>query len=124
MGDKQKIIETLKNHLINRDDVHAFWVEGSIPQGFADEYSDIDLWLSVDDSKIFTIFDEIEPILGEIAPIDFRYVVKKRGDLGQNIYHLSGLSEFLTIDINTQGISRNVYLTKGCRRRSDYFWQK
>ena len=76
-------------------------------------FSDIDLWVSTDDEKIFTIYDDIEQILAEIAPIDFRYVVKNKGELGQNIYHLQGMSEFLTIDINTQGISRSVYLLKG-----------
>lgn len=113
MNDRQKIIEHLKEHLQARDDVYAFWIEGSTPQGYADEFSDIDLWLSVDDDKIFTIYDDIEPILAEIAPIDFRYVVKNKGELGQNVYHLQGMSEFLTVDVNTQGISRDVYLVKG-----------
>ena len=96
-----------------RDDVYAFWVEGSAPQGYADEFSDIDLWLSVDDDKIFMVYDDIEQILSEIAPIDFRYVVKNKGELGQNVYHLEGMSEFLTVDVNTQGVSRDVYLVKG-----------
>jgi predicted nucleotidyltransferase len=116
MNDRQKIIEHLQQRLDERADVHAFWIEGSVAQGYADEYSDIDLWLSVDDDRIFTIYDDIEPILAEIAPIDFRYVVKKSGELGQNAYHLQGMSEFLTIDINTQGINRDQsesYFVKG-----------
>lgn len=113
MDDRQKVIKNLEKHLQERNDVYAFWVEGSIPQGYADEYSDMDFWLSVDDDKIFTIYDDIEQILAEIATIDFRYIVKNKGELGQNVYHLQGMSEFLTIDINTQGISRDVYLVKG-----------
>jgi predicted nucleotidyltransferase len=113
MDDRQKIIEHLQKHLSERTDVHAFWLEGSVAQGYADEYSDIDLWLSVDDSKIFTIFDDVELMLADIAPIDFRDIVKSKGELGQNTYHLRGMSEFLTIDINTQGISRDVYLVSG-----------
>lgn len=113
MDDRQKIIEHLQKRLGGRTDVHAFWIEGSVAQGYADEYSDIDLWLSVDDDKIFTIYDDIEQILAEIAPIDFRYVVKDKGELGHNVYHLQGMSEFLTVDVNTQGVSRDVFLVKG-----------
>lgn len=113
MENGDKIVKFLQNRLEPRDDIYAFWIEGSGPQGHADEFSDIDLWVSTDDDKIFTIYDDIEQILAEIAPIDFRYVVKNKGELGQNVYHLQGISEFLTIDVNTQGMSRDVYLVKG-----------
>ncbi len=113
MQNRNKIVEHLRSNLEPRDDIYAFWIEGSGPQGHADEFSDIDLWVSTDDDKIFTIYNDIEQILSEIAPIDFRYIVKNKGELGQNVYHLQGMSEFLTIDINTQGISRDVYLVKG-----------
>lgn len=115
MENRDKIVEHLRNKLEARDDVYAFWLEGSAPQGYADEFSDIDLWLSTDDDKIFTIYGDIETILSEIAPIDFKYVVKTKGKLGQNVYHLQGMSEFLTIDVNTQSINRDPsesYLVK------------
>ncbi|NCU29811.1 hypothetical protein EOM60_04360 [Candidatus Saccharibacteria bacterium] len=107
MEDRNKIVKYLCDKLEPRGDIYAFWIEGSVPQGYADEFSDIDLWLSVDDDKIFTIYGDIEQILAEISPIDFRYVVKNKGELGQNVYHLQGMSEFLTVDVNTQGISRD-----------------
>lgn len=116
MDDRNKIVEYLRNQLEARDDIYAFWLEGSAPQGYADEFSDIDLWLSVEDNEVFTIYDDIEQVLSEIAPIDFRYVVKDKGNLGHNVYHLQGMSEFLTIDINTQGLNRyqsEGYLVKG-----------
>lgn len=113
MKDDNEVIDHLLTRLEPHDDVYALWVEGSGPQGYADEFSDIDLWLSVDDDKIFTIYDDIEQILSEISPIDFRYVVKNKGELGHTVYHLQGMSEFLTIDVNTQGLSRDAYLIKG-----------
>lgn len=113
MENRDKIVEHLRSRLEPRDDIYAFWLEGSAPQGHADEFSDLDLWLSTDDDKIFAIYDDIEQVLAEISPIDFRYVVKNKGELGQNVYHLQGMNEFLTIDINTQGISRDVYFVKG-----------
>lgn len=112
MNNRDKIVEHLRSKLETRSDIYAFWIEGSTPQGYADEFSDIDLWLSTDDDKIFTIYDDIEQMLSEIAPIDFSYIIKNKGELGQNVYHLEGMSEFLTIDVNTQGISRHVYLVK------------
>ena len=110
MENRDKIVEHLRSQLEMRSDIYAFWVEGSVPQGYADEFSDIDLWVSTDDDKIFAVYDDIEQILSEIAPIDFKYTVKNKGELGQNVYHLEGMSEFLTVDVNTQGISRDVYL--------------
>ena len=110
MENRDKIVEHLRSQLEMRSDIYAFWIEGSVPQGYADEFSDIDLWLSTDDDKIFAVYDDIEQILSEIAPIDFKYTVKNKGELGQNVYHLEGMSEFLTVDVNTQGISRDVYL--------------
>lgn len=87
-----------------------FWIEGSVPQGYADEFSDIDLWLSTDDDKIFCSLWWYWADIIRNAPIDFKYTVKNKGELGQNVYHLEGMSEFLTVDVNTQGISRDVYL--------------
>lgn len=116
MNDNTKIVEHLRGELEARNDIYAFWIEGSAPQGYADEFSDIDLWLSTDDDRIFTIYVDIEAILSEIAPIDFKYVVKTKGALGQNVYHLQGMSDFLTIDVNTQSINRDPnesYLVKG-----------
>lgn len=116
MENRDKIVEYVRNKLEERDDIYAFWLEGSVPQGYADEFSDIDLWLSTDDDKIFTIYSDLETILSEIAPIDFKYVVKTKGKLGQNVYHLEGMSEFLSIDVNTQSINRDPsesYLVKG-----------
>lgn len=113
MTEKERIVETLRSRLESRDDVHAFWVEGSVAQGYSDEYSDIDLWLSVDDDKIFTIFPVVEEALEDIGKINFRYTVKKEGKLGQNLYHLAGTSEFHSIDVNTQGLSRTVPLVNG-----------
>lgn len=113
MTEKDKIIETLRSCLENRDDVHALWVEGSVAQGYSDEYSDIDLWLSVDDDKVFTIFPVIEEALRKIGEIDFRYTVKKEGQLGQNLYHIAGMNEFHSVDVNTRGVSNPAYIVSG-----------
>jgi len=113
MSDRQKIIEVLRKELESKSYVHAFWEEGSSPQGFADEYSDLDLWLSVDDDKVHMIFDEINHILSKVGEIDYEYISKPLGELDAHAYHIKDTNEHLFIDVNTQGISRDVYLTRG-----------
>lgn len=113
MNDHQKIIDHLRCELESKDHIYALWVEGSLPQGFADEYSDLDIWISTDDDKIHTIFDEIKTILSELGEIDYEHVSKPRGELGARTYHIKDMGEHLFIDFNTQGISRDIYLVRG-----------
>ncbi len=110
---KEEIINCLKDKLESLEEVHAFWIEGSLAQGHADEFSDIDLWFSVDDDRVFSVFEDIEKVLSEVSKINFKYVVKDKGGLGQRNYHLENTSEFLSIDVNTQGASREIFLTRG-----------
>lgn len=110
MDDRTKIIEIMSRRLINIDSVHAMWLEGSLAEKDNDEYSDLDIWLSVDNKRLRSIFDDIEKALETIAQIDFKFELKPSGELGHNVYHLAGMSEFLTLDINTQKFSRDVVL--------------
>lgn len=113
MISREQIVTTLTEATKDKDYIHAMWLEGSGPQGYADEYSDIDVWFSVDDEKVFSIYKELESILEAIANIDFKYVVKHEGELGCTVYHLEGANDFLTVDINTQGKSREALLVRG-----------
>lgn len=113
MHDRNKIIETLKNHLSMLESVHAMWLEGSLAEKDNDEYSDLDLWLCVDDDKLRSIYDDVEKALETVAPIDFKLELKPTGELGHNVYHLAGMSEFISLDINTQKLSRDVILREG-----------
>lgn len=111
--DRAKIIETLQKELEPKTYIHALWEEGSFAQNHSDEYSDLDLWVSVDGDKIFSIYNEIEQILNKLGRIDFKYINKSHGELGSNTYHIKGTSEYLQIDFNTQSINREIYLTRG-----------
>lgn len=113
MNDKDKIIQALRTGLGQLDSVHAMWLEGSVAEKDSDQYSDLDIWLSVDDDKLRSVYKDVESILETIAPIDFKLELKPSGELGHNVYHLAGMSEFLTLDINTQKLSRDVVLREG-----------
>lgn len=47
--------------------------------------------------------------------------MKHDGELGHTVYHLAGTDQFLTIDINTQARSRDIYLTKGIDNATTIF---
>lgn len=110
---QNKIVLILKEALEQLPFVHAMWLEGSLAEKDNDEYSDLDIWLSVDDDKLRDIYLNIEKALETIAPIDYKFVMKPSGELGHNVYHLADTSEFLTLDINTQQLSRDVTLREG-----------
>lgn len=113
MNDKDKIIQALRTGLGQLDSVHAMWLEGSVAEKDSDQYSDLDIWLSVDDDKLRSVYKDVEKALETIAQIDFKFELKPSGELGHNVYHLAGMSEFLTLDINTQKLSRDVVLREG-----------
>ena len=65
MGDdmeitREHIIERFSDRLINNHFVYALWLEGADATGTVEEYSDIDLWLDVDDGHEEKIFEEVE----------------------------------------------------------------
>lgn len=113
MDNKTKIIEALAGRLMKLDSVHAMWLEGSLAEKDNDQYSDLDIWISVDNDKLRSIYRDVESALETIAPIDFKLELKPNGELGHNVYHLDGTSEFLTLDINTQKLSRDIVLREG-----------
>ena len=51
------------------DYVHAFWEGGAAAFGRADEWSDIDAYLLVNDSKVADAFLAVEKALESVSPI-------------------------------------------------------
>jgi predicted nucleotidyltransferase len=112
MDDRQRIIDKFKEKLEPLTYVQALWLEGSGPQGYADDYSDIDLWISVEDEKFTFIYSDVDGLLNELGVVDLRYVMKTNQELGHVVYHLKNMSEFLTVDVNAQKKSREVTLSE------------
>ncbi len=108
-----EIISKLQDSLKDLDYVHAMWLEGSVAQGFGDEYSDIDVWFEVDPDKIDKTYELIKTSLEQIGPIDLEYEVFKDNDQRHIIYHIEGTTEFLTIDVNVQPFPGKSGFDKG-----------
>lgn len=102
MNDHQKIIGAIQKKVEPLKYVHAFWLEGSVTQGHEDKYSDLDVWLEVDPDKMNETYSQVKSALSEIGPVDTDFEMMKDNDQRHIIYHIEGMSEFLTIDVNTQ----------------------
>jgi len=95
------IIQTLVNALEPLDYVHAFWEGGAAALNRIDEWSDIDLYLVVDDKKVDETFLAVEKALKSLSLIKQKYDVSHppKSGLFQAFYRLEGASEYLVIDL-------------------------
>ena len=101
MLTRENIIRVLVEALEPLDYVHAFWEGGAAAFNRIDEWSDIDVYLVVDEKKVEEAFLEVEGALKSLAPIKQKYDVKQTGWSGifQAFYRLEGASEYLIIDL-------------------------
>ena len=108
MLNRDIIIETLHESIKPLQFINALWLEGSDATGLVDEYSDIDFWVDFEDEYEGQAIKAVEDTLSELAPIDFKYVMKHSHlKIRQRIYHLAGTSEYLMIDFCWQLSSRS-----------------
>jgi hypothetical protein len=128
--DRNVIIQTLVNALQPLDYVHAFWEGGAAAWNRIDQWSDIDLYVVVDDEKVDDAFIVIEQTLKSLSPIKQKYDVLQTAwpDVSQAFYKLEKASEYLIIDLCILKLGskemflepeihgNNVfYFNKGCR---------
>jgi len=95
------IIQALVDALEPLKHVHAFCEGGVAAFNRVDEWSDIDLYLVVDDEKIDETFTAVEKVLKSLSPIKQKYNVPQTGWPGvfQAFYRLENTSEYLIIDL-------------------------
>ena len=97
---RDTVIKTLVHALKPLDYAHALYEGGAIAFDRLDEWSDIDLYLVVDDDKVDEAFLVAERALKTLSPIRQKYEVKQLPwpDVSQAFYKLEGTSEYLLID--------------------------
>lgn len=95
------VIKTLVNALKPLDYVHAFYESGAIAFNRLDEWSDIDLYLVVDDEKIDDSFTAVEAALRTVSPIKQKFAISQLPwpGVSQAFYKLERASDYLLIDL-------------------------
>ena len=112
MEIRERIMEQLQKTLVDMDSVHALWLEGADGLDRVDEYSDIDVWLDVDDGTEEAILATCLEILRQFGALDFVEVVDHpHPKIFQCNAHIAGTPEFLLLDICVQSHSRG---SEGC----------
>lgn len=110
---RSTIITTLSNKLQDNISVFAFWLEWADAHERVDQYSDIDMWIDVEDGYESKAFEELENMLKEFWQIDFAHEVKHpHPKIRQKFFHIKDTSEFLIIDVCAQSHSRIFWYTK------------
>lgn len=99
--NRNLIIQTLVEVLRPLDYVHAFWEGGAAAFGRIDRWSDIDLYLVVEDTKVDETFLAVEKALKSLSPIKQKYEVSHPSQSGlfQAFYRLRDANQYLVIDL-------------------------
>jgi len=98
---RDKIVQTLIEALKPLGYVHAFYEGGAVAFNRIDEWSDIDLYLVVDDEKVDETFLAVEKALKSLSPIKQKYKTPQLPwpSVLQAFYRLDNASEYLIIDL-------------------------
>ena len=80
--------------------VRAFWEGGSAAYNRVDRWSDLDLYLLVDERKVSSTFKIVESTLRALSPISLTYEVESGFEgVAQKFYKLKNMDEFSVIDL-------------------------
>jgi hypothetical protein len=98
---RQQVIEVLRGALLPLPHVNAAWLGGSDAFGRADELSDVDLQVDVDDGHVAATFGAVEAALAAASPIVARLVMPMPTWHGhaQRFYRLRDTAEFTAVDV-------------------------
>ena len=98
---RKKIIEALVEALKPLDYVHAFYEGGAVAFDRVDEWSDLDLYLVVDDEKVNETFVVVEKTLKSLSPIKQKIDLPQTAwpGVSQAFYRLKDANDYLIIDL-------------------------
>lgn len=99
--DREAIIRALTEALRPLAYVRAFWEGGAAAYHRVDAWSDLDLYVVVDDDRLPDAFPAVEGALRTLAPIERKYEVPWPAESGiaQAFYRLQGASPYLLVDL-------------------------
>lgn len=111
-----KIVDELKELLEKDSTIHAMWIAGSVAEGTADELSDVDLWVDIDDNQDKHVLDKIEEFLAKKGTIDINFSEGLTPPFTHVVYHLTQMSPLHFIEINLHSHSHKFGLFDSLRK--------
>ncbi len=101
MVTREAVIEKLVDVLKPLDYVHAFYESGAVAFNRLDEWSDIDVYVVVDDERVDDAFVAVESALESLSPISQKFAVPQLPwpGVSQAFYRLERASEYLLVDM-------------------------
>lgn len=107
MQDRKSLISKLKDALEPLPFVYGLWLEGADALGKVDAFSDIDVWLDVEDGFETEAFEVIKKTLSQVGELNLDYEVEHGHPLiRQRFFRLAGSPVFLFLDVCIQSHSR------------------
>jgi len=111
--DRNFILRKITETLQPTNYVNALWLEGADSLGTVDQYSDIDLWVDVNDGNEQQAIATIKNCLKEMAELDFEHEAEHpHPKIRQLFFHIKGTSKFIIIDLCIQSNSRVFWFTE------------
>ena len=111
-----KIVDELKDLLEQDSTVHAMWIAGSVAEDNADELSDVDLWVDIDDNLDKQVLDKIEGFLKTKGNIDINFSEGLTPPFTHVVYHLAHMNPLHFIEINLHSHSHKFGLFDSLRK--------
>jgi hypothetical protein len=97
---RDAIVQALVSSLRPKRHVRALWEGGSAAFNKVDRWSDLDLYILVEDSRVAETFRDVQRTLRALSPISATYVVQGGFEgVSQKFYRLRNASEFAVIDL-------------------------
>lgn len=124
---QESIVQALTDGLEPLTYVHAFWEAGAAAFDRVDEWSDIDLYIVVDDAAVADAFRVVEKTLESVSPIELKHEVSwpPASGIFQKFYRLDDTSEYLLIDLAVMTQSApDKFLTREIHGDAVFFFNK
>jgi predicted nucleotidyltransferase len=98
---KEGLIDAIVEELKALESVHAVWEGGAAAFGRLDKWSDIDLYVLVDDKREDDAFSAVERGIRRVSSVKVKYDMPQGGWPGafQAYYKVEGASDYLILDL-------------------------
>lgn len=111
---RERLIAKLEKSLEPLPYIYAAWLEGADALGTIDTYSDIDLWLDVEDGREADAITAVRKWLKQVGTLELDHERDHpHPKIHQCFLRAQGMSKFCFVDLCVQSHSRTMTFTEG-----------